>query len=73
MNDDNEPEIMSEDEAMAILEKCKDQMLKQYDINDLADPDANALAGAHSMLAGPKTELGFRRILRDIKESGNDD
>jgi hypothetical protein len=66
-------EILSEAGARAILEECKDQMLQQYDINGLLAPESGDLSKAYSMLAGPKTELGFRRILRDIKKSGNND
>ncbi len=72
MNKDKDSESLSEDEALAILAQYKDQMLKQYDINDLLAPDASDLLEEYSMLAGPKTELGFRRILKDIKGSGGD-
>jgi hypothetical protein len=65
-------EIAELEEARAMLERNKEQMRKQYTINKPNEALDKLLEG-QSMLLGPKTELGLRRILRDIKASGNDD
>ena len=61
------------EEARAMLEKYGDQIMRQCKLSaqDLADLE-KSLEG-QSMLLGPKTELDFQVILRDIKESGNSD
>ena len=65
-------EIAELEEARAMLEKNKEQMRKQYTGNK-PNKELDKLLEDQSMLLGPKTELGLRRILRDIKESGNGD
>jgi hypothetical protein len=73
MIDADAPENLSEEDALALLEKYKVTMLKQYDINGALAPGAVDTEEGLSMLAGPKTELGLRRILKEIKDSENDD
>ena len=65
-------EIAELEEARAMLEKNKEQMRRQYTVSK-PNKDLDKLQEDESMLLGPKTELGLRRILRDIKESGNGD
>ena len=67
MNNDDDAEI---EEARAMLEKNREQMRKQYTVSK-PNKEQDKLLEGESMLLGPKTELGLRRILRDIKESGN--
>ena len=68
----NEDEIAELEEARAILERNKEHMRKQYTVNK-PDKALDKLLEGQSMLLGPKTELDLRRILQDIKESGNSD
>jgi hypothetical protein len=70
MNEDDTAEL---EEARAMLEKYGDQIMRQNRLSaqDIADLE-KSLEG-QSLLFGPKTELDFQRILRDIKESGNGD
>ncbi len=65
-------EIAELEEARAMLEKNKEQMRKQYSVTK-PNKELDKLIEDQSMLLGPKTELSLRRILRDIKESGNGD
>lgn len=65
-------EIVELEEARAMLERNKEQMRKQYTVNK-PNKELDKLLEGQSMLLGPKTELSLRRILRDIKESGNGD
>lgn len=69
MNKDEEAEMA---EARAMLERNKARIIKQYVIDE-ATAELEALPEGQSMLNGPTTELELRRILRDIKESGNGD
>ena len=68
----NEDEIAELEEARAMLERNKEQMRKQYTVKK-PNKALDKLLEGQSMLLGPKTELDFQRILRDIKESGNSD
>lgn len=65
-------EIAELEEARAMLEKNKEQMRKQYTVSQ-PNKELDKLLEGQSLLLGPTTELGLRRILRDIKESGNGD
>jgi hypothetical protein len=69
MNKDEEAEMA---EARAMLERNRARIAKQYAI-DAATFALEALPEGQSMLNGPTTELELRRILRDIKESGDGD
>jgi hypothetical protein len=66
-------EIAELEDARAMLEKYGDQIMRQCKLSaqDLADLE-KSLEG-QSLLCGPKTELDLRRILQDVKESGNSD
>ena len=73
MNDNAKPPMSEEDEARAMLEKYKDQIQKECQMSPEATAELDKLVEGQSLIFGAKDELSFRRMLRDIRESGEDD
>jgi hypothetical protein len=55
------------------LEKYKDQIQKECQMSQEATAELDKLVEGQSLIFGAKDELSFRRVLRDIRESGEDD
>ncbi len=73
MTKHDDDDLMSDEEAMAMLERCKDQIMLESQLKPQDAADLEAALEGEVMLCGPQTELAYRRMLRDIKESGNGD
>lgn len=63
---------MNKDEAKNLLEINRDKMRKQKELNEQAEANLNAFDDDSSLISGPKNELDYQRMRKDIKESHNE-
>jgi len=62
---------MTKDEAKKILEKNLEAMRKQKKLNKQAESKISE-GDESSLISGPKNELDYQRMKRDIKESNDE-
>ena len=62
---------MTKDEAKKTLENNLEAMRKQKKLNEQAESEISE-SGESSLISGPKNELDYQRMKRDIKESNDE-
>jgi hypothetical protein len=62
---------MNKDKAKALLESQKEQLRENLKKHEKAENTLDKDHGGADIL-GPRDELEYQRMLKDIKESGND-
>jgi hypothetical protein len=63
---------MTPEEAKAWFEKNKERLKKQFEV-EKDDDDLPPEKTPGGVVVGPENELAYRRILREIEESGSDE
>ena len=64
----HDPSTLAEEEALAIIAKHKAKMAKRGIRYDSSANPADEESGDNPFLAGPHTELDYRRMLKEMDE-----
>lgn len=64
---------MNKDEARKILENNRKSMQKQKKLNEGAENSLSNSGCDDASISGPQNDIDYRRMLKDIQESANED
>ncbi len=66
-------DILTDEEAFAIMEKQMQALARRGIVYGKPESKDDDFTEGESILFGPQTELEHKRLIKEMKEAGNDD